>query len=165
MKRQYINSGASSEETQTVEYRTYHSAKNRCECETSNIYKYYGARGIEFNFKDYNEFLNEVGRRPSDKHSLDRIDNNGHYEVGNVRWTIHSEQMKNRRKCKQPTVSVRNKIQKSKTWIITTPNGDNIEVFNLKQWCEDNGLGYTSLYNSLNTKKKTYKGYSIKHKG
>lgn len=164
MKRQYTNSGASIEETQTVEYKTYHSAKHRCNCKTSNIYKYYGGRGIKFNFKDYNEFLSELGRRPSDKHSLDRIDNNGHYEVGNVRWTLHSEQMKNRRKCKQPSVSKRNVEQKSKTWLLTKPNGETIEVFNIKQYCIDNGISYTGLHQSQKTKKGHYNNYRLKLK-
>jgi hypothetical protein len=40
-------------------------------------------------------FLADVGRRPSPKHSLDRIDNNGHYEPGNVRWATKIEQARN----------------------------------------------------------------------
>lgn len=44
------------------------------------------ARGIEFRFESFDEFFAEVGRRPTPKHSLDRIKNNGHYEKGNVHW-------------------------------------------------------------------------------
>jgi hypothetical protein len=40
---------------------------------------------------------NPSGLRPSPVHSLDRIDNDGHYEKGNIRWSTKSAQMRNRR--------------------------------------------------------------------
>jgi hypothetical protein len=43
------------------------------------------------------DFLAHVGKKPSLKHSLDRIDNNRGYEPGNVRWATAKEQMQNRR--------------------------------------------------------------------
>jgi len=42
-------------------------------------------------------FLEDAGRRPSERHSLDRIDNNKGYEPGNVRWATVYEQVRNRR--------------------------------------------------------------------
>lgn len=61
----------------------------------------YGGRGIRVCDEwrdDYQAFLAHVGRRPSPNHSLDRIDNDGNYEPGNVRWTTKTEQQWNRRK-------------------------------------------------------------------
>lgn len=81
----------------TPEQRAYNSARTRCNNPNNAGYSYYGGRGIEFRFKDFDEFISELGERPSDGHSLDRIDNDGHYEKGNVRWATKSEQMNNRR--------------------------------------------------------------------
>lgn len=72
--------------------RCYHP-KNKC-------FKYYGARGISVCREwreSYPKFLADVGRRPSQTHSIDRIDVNGDYEPGNVRWATPIEQRRNRR--------------------------------------------------------------------
>jgi hypothetical protein len=79
------------------ENRAYHAAKQRCNNPKSNSYSDYGARGIEFRFNSYKEFLADIGPKPSAKHQLDRKNNNGHYEVGNVRWVTRDVQMGNRR--------------------------------------------------------------------
>ena len=81
----------------TPEYRLYFNAKNRCNNKGNKSYKNYGGRGIEFRFDNFDEFLEEVGRRPSKAYSLDRIDNDGHYEKGNVRWATVLQQAGNRR--------------------------------------------------------------------
>ena len=58
-----------------------------------------GGRGIKFLFKNFDEFYAELGPRPSEDHTLDRFpDNDGNYEVGNVRWALPAEQLRNRRK-------------------------------------------------------------------
>lgn len=82
----------------TPEYGIYFRAKQRCNSSTHFRYKYYGGRGIEFRFNTFKEFYKEVGERPTPKHSLDRIDVNGHYEIGNVRWATPMEQAHNRQK-------------------------------------------------------------------
>jgi len=79
----------------TTEYVAYHSAKSRCQNPRFHQYANYGGRGIEFRFSSFDEFLAEVGRKPTSKHSLDRIDVNGHYESGNIRWATSQEQYRN----------------------------------------------------------------------
>lgn len=79
------------------EISIFQSAKQRCRNPRDPAYKNYGGRGIEFRFATFEEFLAEVGRRPSDKHSLDRINNDGHYECGNMRWATRAEQNANTR--------------------------------------------------------------------
>lgn len=80
------------------EFKAYVSARSRCNSVSSKSYRYYGGRGIQFRFASFLEFLADVGRKPLDGgYSLDRIDNNGHYESGNVRWATAVEQRNNRR--------------------------------------------------------------------
>lgn len=81
----------------TPEYQAYLKAKQRCNGTYDKAYKDYGGRGIEFRFESYAEFLTEVGRKPTPKHSLDRKDNEGHYEKGNIRWATQLEQARNKR--------------------------------------------------------------------
>lgn len=81
----------------TPEYAVYQSAKARCTLPTVPNYHLYGGRGIEFRFDSFEAFITEIGFRPSPKHSLDRIDNDGHYEPKNIRWATGMEQSRNRR--------------------------------------------------------------------
>jgi hypothetical protein len=85
---------------QPSEYGAYHNAKQRCLNPRNPQSDYYGKRGIKFLFKSFQQFLADIGKKPSPKHVLDRIDNDGHYKPGNVRWTTPSESTKNRRKPK-----------------------------------------------------------------
>jgi len=85
------------------EYPIYYAAKGRCDRPNNNKYKDYGGRGIEFRFNNFQEFINHIGRRPSKGMILDRINNNGHYEIGNVRWISPSESAFNRRMKKTNT--------------------------------------------------------------
>jgi hypothetical protein len=74
--------------------------KSRCLHPGHKEYANYGGRGIsvcEEWHKSFAAFLNHVGPRPSDKHSLDRINNDGNYEPGNVRWATWAIQSSNKR--------------------------------------------------------------------
>lgn len=74
--------------------------KTRCLNPNSVNFKDYGGRGIEVcdRWLAFENFIADVGPRPSPKHSLDRYpDKNGNYEPGNVRWALPEEQQNNRR--------------------------------------------------------------------
>lgn len=79
-----------------AEYNTYLRAKGRCTNPRQPDYSRYGGRGIEFRFTSFEQFFTELGRRPPGL-SLDRINNDGHYEPGNVRWATRSQQVRNQR--------------------------------------------------------------------
>jgi hypothetical protein len=78
-------------------HRSYRAAKARCTNPNNNRYYRYGGRGIKFRFKSFTEFLAELGIRPEGM-SLDRINPDGHYEPGNVRWANVLQQRWNRSK-------------------------------------------------------------------
>ncbi len=79
----------------------------RCCDEESDNYQNYGARGITVADawqRDFRAFREHVGPRPSSSHSIDRIDVNGNYEPGNVRWATRLEQARNKRTNKIVTI-------------------------------------------------------------
>ena len=79
------------------EFMSYSAAKKRCQNPNDKDFKNYGGRGIKFLFASFQEFLSELGDCPNGL-MLDRINNEGHYEKGNVRWTTITISNHNRRK-------------------------------------------------------------------
>jgi hypothetical protein len=90
--------------TKTVEFETWTSMKKRCYGTWHKAYHNYGGRGItvcdrwlEKNGRGFLNFLEDMGPRPDPEYSLDRINNDGNYEPGNVKWSTKKEQSNNRR--------------------------------------------------------------------
>lgn len=86
--------------TYTSEYTTWLSMKDRCLRTKNKKYKDYGGRGITVceRWRDsFENFLADMGRKPSANLSIDRINNDGNYEPGNCRWATQLEQVRNRR--------------------------------------------------------------------
>jgi hypothetical protein len=77
--------------------------QGRCNTPTHSNYKNYGARGIKIHKRWRNfavflaDILDSIGERPLGR-TLDRINNNGNYEPGNVRWATSYEQTHNSRR-------------------------------------------------------------------
>jgi hypothetical protein len=82
------------------EYRIWLSMKDRCHNPKNPGHRNYGTRGITVCNRwrnSFEAFLEDMGRRPSPKHSLDRIDNDSEYSLENCRWTTRSIQRRNSR--------------------------------------------------------------------
>lgn len=85
---------------ETPEYRAWRHIVQRCCNPLHKQFKGYGGRGITVcdEWKNnFQSFFNYIGKRPSSKHSVDRINNNLGYEPNNVRWATTAEQNSNRR--------------------------------------------------------------------
>lgn len=114
---------------QSQEYKAWADIKGRCTNPNVRNYKHYGARGIRVCqwFMVFNNFLAELGIKPTKKHSIDRRNNDGHYSCGhcdecianswpsNCHWVTNKEQQRNRRDNKLLTLN--GKIQSMAAWI------------------------------------------------
>ena len=84
---------------QTPEYAAWINMKYRCYNERYKNYENYGGRGIrvcEEWLNSYPTFLKDMGRRPSSKYSINRIDQKVGYKPSNCRWATKTEQSRNR---------------------------------------------------------------------
>lgn len=112
----------------TREYRIWKQAKNRCFSPAVKGYDYYGARGItmcEDWKKDFAAFYRDMGPCPLGL-TLERINNDGHYEPGNCKWASRVEQARNTRDA-----------------TFVTHEG---ETLHLKEWAERTGIQYKTLH-------------------
>ena len=83
----------------STEYKLWMSMRARCNTPSATGYERYGGIGVSVcdRWNDFVLFLEDMGRRPSPQHSIDRIDPYGNYEPANCRWATTYVQRHNRR--------------------------------------------------------------------
>lgn len=119
----------------SVEYERWCSMKQRCYGSYADSYKTHGARGIKVCDKwlnSFESFLADVGRQPYPEATLERVDNDGNYEPGNVIWASKQVQARNRRTNRLLTIKGQTKT--------------------LAEWAEITGIQYATLQRRADAK-------------
>lgn len=98
-------------------YRIWQGIGKRCYRPQASNYHLYGGRGIRFctRWENFENFLSDMGERPSSEYSLERRDYNGHYTPQNCRWATVLEQAGNKRNNRMITAN--GKTQCISAWI------------------------------------------------
>lgn len=113
-------------------YNVWRGIVRRCLSKTHWAYPHYGGRGITICDRWKNSFMafvGDIGPRPSLKHTVERINNGGHYEPGNCKWATWDEQANNRR-----------------TSFLVKIGG---EVKTARQWDRLKGLSYGTVWHRV----------------
>ena len=112
------------------EHAAWLSMRNRCKASSAKA-RHYASRGITVapEWISFETFLRDVGPAPTPGHTLDRIDNDGPYAPGNVRWVTTREQTRNRTTTRRLIL-----------------NGQSRSV---AEWAEVTGIPATTLYARL----------------
>jgi hypothetical protein len=114
------------------EYNIWRLMKRRCYKSTDPVFPHYCGRGIfvcDRWLESWRNFLEDMGPRPSPKHSIDRIDNDGPYSPENCRWALPIQQHGNTR-----------------TNVFIEHNG---KIQHLADWSRETGLKYNTIQNRL----------------
>ena len=93
--------------SKTPEYRAWIHMHDRCYNPNHRNYRHYGERGISVckRWHKSENFMSDMGPKPSPIHSLDRINNNKNYSPSNCRWATHRQQRANQNNHKRSVVT------------------------------------------------------------
>ena len=120
--------------SKTPEYQAWHNMKRRCFNPNHKQYSDYGGRGIKICDRwrnSFENFLADMKLKPTPKHSIDRIDNDGDYCLENCRWSTKADQENN----------------KSTNRLITIA----CVTLTIAQWTKEMGFGKTVIWDRLNS--------------
>lgn len=123
--------GEGSNKKETAEYRCWSAMMSRCRNPNHRLFKHYGARGIYVvdRWHTYENFLQDMDRKPTPHHSIDRIDVHGPYSPENCRWATSVEQNNNKTSTRMITIQGQTKP--------------------LQQWLKERNVVQRTFYNRL----------------
>jgi hypothetical protein len=148
-QRGVVKHGAMRGNRATAEYGAWKSMRDRCTNPRTSSYPRYGGRGITMALEwrgpgGFERFFAHVGTRPSKSHSIDRIDSNGHYEPGNVRWATAQEQARN--KSNNRLITIGGRTQCLKDWAAEVGlRYDTVHARLKRGWSIDKALGLAAV--------------------
>lgn len=113
------------------EHVVWKGMRARCNNENHAAYKNYGGRGIKVckRWNKFSNFLADMGKRPSSKHTIERTDNNKNYEPSNCEWVTRKVNCDNRRDT-----------------VVLTFKG---RIQSLTKWAEEYNIKNTTVHNRL----------------
>lgn len=132
-KNSKIQSAVKHRDIVSPEYIAYNAMKARCYYQKNKRYERYGGRGIfvcDRWLDSYENFLEDMGRKPSPSHSLERIDFNGIYEPSNCVWATLEQQANNR--SNNTIIEINGRKQ------------------NISQWSKETGVNRTVILRRIN---------------
>lgn len=142
IRRISFRHGDACDDKRTPEYKTWDGIKFRCNNPRCRMYKHYGGRGIkvcERWLHSFSNFLEDMGRKPTRMHSIERINNDGDYEPGNCKWASNIEQQNNRRN--NVRIAFRGRTQNSAQWATELGFHRDVLHYRLKSgWTIDEAL-------------------------
>ena len=116
-------------------YSVWQNMIHRCHSPNDDAYHHYGGRGISVypewraSFEDFEFYVAQLPNYEIAGYTLDRIDNDGDYKPGNVKWSTQAEQLRHTRRTR-----------------LFTLNGKT-QCF--KDWCQEFGIGVSTFYERL----------------
>lgn len=89
-----LNRARTHGQTKSITYQSWCHMRQRCNNPNNHAFKWYGGRGIKIceRWNKYENFLDDMGDRPSNKYSIDRLNPNDDYKPENCRWATAKEQ-------------------------------------------------------------------------
>lgn len=117
------------------EYKSWLAMRNRCNNPSHDNYDRYGGRGITYDpaWDDFSVFLEDMGKKPTPKHQLERVDNDKNYNKENCIWATREQQTRNR--------------GGKRATRLYTYNG---KTMCIKDWAEEVGISPSSMQKRLN---------------
>lgn len=148
-------------------YSTWKGMIARCHQPNSTSYRWYGAKGVTVCDRwqnSFQAFIADMGMKPTDKHTLDRIDPAGNYEPSNCRWADPATQADNRRKrsvgCVKRTICYNGQSGGSVFWSGKTGIKAQTIVKRIDAgWPLDQALGYAPRISGQSHNGTTTRGY------